>query len=386
MRHDWTTFGFTQDQQMMRESVLDLLERELPVERVRELDSNSEFPLAAYNALAKGGWLGLPFGKEWGGSDGSHMDRAVLVEALGYHYLNIGTAFLMNTTYAGQHLNLHASDYLKQTFIPKIIDGSCRLAIAITEPEAGSDVASIRTRAIKRGDRYVLNGQKTYITLAHMANYIVTAAKTEPEAGAKGISLFLVPTDAKGLTIRKLDMLGRRPIHANDVFYADVEVPAEYLIGEEGSGFRYLMKCLNLERAGTSAASCGDMQHIIDYACAYAKERKQFGQPIANFQAIAHKLADMRIQAEASRLMIWRVAQMLDQGLDPRMETSIAKVFITEAGFNCANLGMQIMGGAGYMMDHDMQRFFRDSRLGPIGAGTNEIQRNIIAQNLLGTR
>lgn len=383
MRHDWNTHGFTEDQQMMRDSVLDLLERVLPDEEIRRLDREGEYPLKAYQALARAGWLGLPFPEEYGGSNGSHKDRAVLVEAIGYHYLNIATAFLTNTTYAGQHLNLHGSRYLKETYIPRIISGDCRIALAISEPEAGSDVASIRTRAVRRGDRYLLNGQKTYITAAHASQYIVTAAKTAPDQGNKGISLFLVPTDAPGLTIRKMDMLGRRPIHANDVFYADVEVPAEYMIGEEGGGFKYLMKCLNLERVGTSAASSGDMQHIVDYACRYARERTQFGQPIGSFQAIAHKLANMKIMAEAARLMVWRVADLLDAGIDPRMEASITKVMVTESAFRCADSGLQIMGGAGYMMEHDMQRFFRDTRVGPIGAGTNEIQRNIIAQQML---
>jgi alkylation response protein AidB-like acyl-CoA dehydrogenase len=192
--------------------------------------------------------------------------------------------------------------------------------------------------------------------------------------------MLLVPATAKGVVIRPLDQLGRRTTRTNEVFFQDVEVPAENLIGEENRGWKNLMKCLNLERLCLAAASAGSMQHIIDYARDYASNRKQFGQPITKFQAIAHKFADMRVMAETTRLLVWRVAEMLDAGLDPRIETAMAKLLATENDFRCADLGMQIMGGASYMMEHDMQRFFRDTRISPIGGGSSEIQRNIIAQ------
>ena len=164
------------------------------------------------------------------------------------------------------------------------------------------------------------------------------------------------------------------------MFFEDVEVPVENLIGEENKGWKNLMKCLNLERLCLAAASAGAIQHTIDYARDYASTRKQFGQPITKFQAVAHKFADMRIMAETTRLLTWRVAEMLDAGLDPRIETAMAKLVATDSDFRCADLGMQIMGGAAYMMEHDMQRFFRDSRISSIGGGSSEIQRNIIAQ------
>ncbi|EWS63844.1 Acyl-CoA dehydrogenase [Hydrogenophaga sp. T4] len=265
------------------------------------------------------------------------------------------------------------------------MDGRLRMAIALTEPGAGSDAAAIATKAERRGERYVVNGQKLYITCAHVANHLVTAVRTGPSgdpqfAGHKGISMLLIPADAPGVTIRMLDTLGRRTTRANEVFFDNVEVPAENLIGAENKGWRGLMKCLNMERLCLAAAGAGNTQHVIDYAKDYATQRVQFGQPITQFQAIAHKFADMRIKAETTRLMTYRVAEMLDAGVEPRIETAMAKVVSTDNDFDCANLGMQIMGGAGYMMEHDMQRFFRDSRIGPVGGGANEIQRNIIAQ------
>ncbi|MDI1236473.1 MAG: acyl-CoA/acyl-ACP dehydrogenase [Polaromonas sp.] len=379
-RQDWNTFGLTEHQRIIRDSVLDLLQGVMSPEKIRELDRAGEFPFEAYRALADAGWMSLPFSEEVGGSGGSHKDLAVLVEAMAYHYASMATAYLTTVIYAGQHIALHGSEHLKSTYLPGIMDGSIRMAIALTEPGAGSDAAAITTRAERRGDSYVVNGQKLYITCAHVAQYLVAAVKTSPQEGHLGISILLIPTNAKGVSIRMLDTLGRRSTRATEVFFDNVEVAAENLIGEENKGWRGLMKCLNMERMCLAAAGAGNMQHVIDYAKDYAIDRVQFGQPITRFQAVAHKFADMRIMAEITRLMTYRVAEMLDSGIEPRIETAMAKVVSTDNDFACANLGMQIMGGAGYMMEHDMQRFFRDSRIGPVGGGSNEIQRNIIAQ------
>ena len=379
-QQDWNTFGFSEQQQIIRDSILNLLQRVMPPEKIRALDRDGEFPFDAYRALAEAGWMSLPFSEEVGGSGGSFKDLAVLVEAMAYHYASMATAYLTTVIYAGQHIALHGSEHLKRTYLPGIMDGSVRMAIALTEPGAGSDAAAIATRAERKGDKYVVNGQKLYITCAHVAQYLVTAVKTAPGEGHKGISILLIPTDASGVTIRMLDTMGRRSTRATEVFLDNVEVPAENLIGQENKGWRGLMKCLNIERLCLAAAGAGNMQHVIDYAKDYASDRVQFGQPITKFQAVAHKFADMRIMAECTRLMTYRVADMLDAGIEPRIETTMAKVVSTDNDFECANLGMQIMGGAGYMMEHDMQRFFRDSRISSVGGGSNEIQRNIIAQ------
>ncbi len=384
-RQDWNTFGLTEQQCMIRDSVLDLLQAKLPAEKIRELDRAGEFPFEAYQALADAGWMSLPFQESLGGSGGSYKDLAVLVEAMAYHYASVATAYLTTVIYAGQHIALHGSEHLRRNYLPGIMNGSVRMAIALTEPGAGSDAAAITTRAERRGDRSVVHGQKLYITCAHVAHHLVAAVRTAPSgdpqfAGHRGISMLLIPTDAPGVTIRPLDTLGRRTTRANEVFFDNVEVPVEQLIGAENKGWSGLMKCLNMERMCLAAAGAGNMQHVIDYARDYATQRVQFGRPITQFQAVAHKFADMRIKAETTRLLTFRVADMLDAGIEPRIETAMAKVVSTDNDFDCANLGMQIMGGAGYMMEHDMQRFFRDSRIGPVGGGANEIQRNIIAQ------
>ena len=379
-RSGWSTFGFTPQQVQIREAVLDLLARELPQERIRALDREGEFPHEAYAAMAKAGWMALPFREEHGGSGGSYKDLAVFIESVAYHYASMASAYLITNVYAAQHIALFGSDALKRAYLPRVIDGSCRMAIAISEPETGSDAAAVKTRAERKADRYVVRGQKLYITCAHVADYIVTAVKTDPAAGRKGLSMILLDAKAKGVTIRPMDTLGRRTTLPNEIFFDDVEVPLDHVIGAENGGWKNLMRCLNLERLCIAAAGAGGVMHVIDYALDYAKNRKAFGQAITAFQAIQHKFADMRIKAETARLVTWRAAEMLDAGLDPRMEIAIAKIVATENDFACADLGMQIMGGAGYLMEHDMQRFFRDSRIGPIGGGSNEIQRNVIAQ------
>jgi alkylation response protein AidB-like acyl-CoA dehydrogenase len=213
----WNTFGFSDEQRMMRDSVLDLLARELPPERIRELDGKGEFPHAAYAALAQAGWMQLPFKEAYGGTGGSHKDLAVLVEAMAYHYSSMATAYLITCVYSAQHIALFGSEPLKREVLPQVAQGKQRLAIAISEPEAGSDAAAIRTRAEKKGGRYLVNGQKTYITCAHVADHFVVIAKTDPAAGRNGISALLVDAVRKA-TIRPMQTLGWRTTHPNEIF------------------------------------------------------------------------------------------------------------------------------------------------------------------------
>lgn len=375
------TAGLTEDQAMMRESVLELLSRTLPYDKIPEMDEARAFPHDAYNALAEAGFMGLFYPEEYGGMGSSHSDLAAFVETLGYYYSGIAQAYMTTVIYAGMHIVHGGSSELKSRIVPRIISGDIKLALAMSEPGTGSDVAGIKTSAIRNGDHYLLNGNKIWITCAHVADKIVVVCKTDPNAGRhKGMSVLLVDADAPGVEIRPLKMLGRRTTHANEIFFTDVKVPVENLIGEEGGAWRGLMKCLNVERLCLSAISSGHCFRITEYAAAYAKERIQFGQPISDFQVIQHKLADMLIKAETSRQMTWRVASLLDSGENAVRETSIAKIVSSEANFACADIGMQVMGGAGYSKEYLMEMFFRDSRVGPIGGGSNEVQRNIIAK------
>lgn len=374
------TFGLNSEQRQMRESVLGLLNRVMPPAKIRALDEAGEYPFEAHRALAEAGFMGLMYPAEYGGMSGSYLDLAVLAEALGYHYGGIAQAYAITVIYAGMHIALHGSDAMKREVLPKIIAGDMRLALCLSEPDHGSDVAGIELSAMRKRDGYILNGQKIYNSAAHVADNLVVVAKTKPGRGYDGISMFLVDASLPGVSIRRLRALGRHTTEANHCFFANVELPAGRMIGEENSGWRGLMRCLNIERLNLAANGVGNARRIIDHVLEYAKRRAQFGRPIGKFQAVAHKLADMEIMWQTARAQTFRVAQMLDAGLDPVCENAVAKAYATEVNWKVADMGMQIMAGAGYIMDRDMQMMFRDARVGMIGGGTSEIQRNVIAR------
>lgn len=377
------TTGLNDDQKMVREAVLEILESTLPREEIRRIDDVKEFPEAAYQALAESGFLGLFFEEEYGGAGGTYKDITSFMETLGYHYAGMGQAVMITTVYAGGHVAKFGSDELKRRIIPGVIDGSIKLALAMSEPGTGSDVAGLSTKAVKKDGGYVLNGTKVWISGAHVADYLVVIAKTDPTAERhQGLTTFLVDTKSPGVTINPLSMLGRRSTHANEVVFEDVFVPEENRIGEEGKTWKNLMKGLAGERLGLAAISAGNCYRITEDAAEYAKQRVQFGQPISSFQVIQHKIVDMWILAEQARQATYRVAELLDAG-DPAIEeTSVAKIISTDNNFKVSDIGLQVYGGSGYAMEYDMQMYFRDSRVGPIGGGTNEIQRNVLAKRM----
>lgn len=376
------TFGYTEEQRLIAESIPPLLRRALPSAKVRELDEAAQFPEEAYQALAAAGWMGLPYSDDCGGSGGSHKDLAVFVETVAYHNVQLASAWLTTVIYGGMQVCLNAPPVLRERIMPGVIAGSTKLALCITEPETGSDVSSIRTRAVADGDEFVITGHKMYITCAHVADHLVVATKTAPDAGHRGITLFLVDARSPGLTIRPLKGLGRRMIHTNEVFFDGVRVPASRRLGELNQGWKALMKGLGLERLCLSASAVGNMRRIIDYARDFARDRKQFGKPIAAHQAVAHKFADMQVMYESSSAMLDRAAALLDAGLPAMLETAATKVHCTENNIRCADTGLQVMGGAGWMAEHEMQMYYRDCRVGTIGGGTSEVMRNIIAKQM----
>jgi len=377
----YKTFNFTDEQILMRDSILGLLGRVLPAEKMLELDKTSAFPSEAFQAIAADGWLGLPIAAEYGGAGASNMDMAVFIEAMGYYHFGIRSAYMTTTIYGASHLQYHATESQRQELLPRLIAGQLKMCIAYSEPDSGSDAAGIRTRAVRDGDSYVINGQKIYITNAHVSDYMVVSAKTDPDAGHKGLSLFLVDSRTQGLSIRPMDPLGSRTSLPNEVFLDDVRVPLGNLLGSEGGAWPMLMRGLNQERLLLAATSAGHCLRILELAKDFAVNRKAFGKRITEYQAISHKLADMHMLTELARLATFHAARMLDVGEDAVLETTTAKVVATENNFKVADLGMQIMGGAGYMAG-EMQRLFREARLGPIGGGTSEILRNVIGKRM----
>jgi len=361
--------------------VLGLMARVLPAERIAELDHDRAFPREAYQALAADGWLKLAYDTAHGGHDASHRDLAVFIEALGYHHPGIRVGFMSTAIYGARYLQHLASDSLKAEMLSGMQDGSIRTAIAFSEPDSGSDAAGIRTRAVRDGDDWVISGQKVYVTNAHEADYLIVSVKTDPDAGRRGLSLFWVDTARPGFETRPMDPLGSRSTLLNEVFFDDVRIPANRLLGEINGGWHGLMRGLNLERVLIAAAAAGGCIKIIEVAQNFARDRRAFGQPIGEFQAISHKFADMRMMMETARLATYHTADMLDAGADAVTETAVAKVVATENNFKVADLGMQIMGAAGYVQG-DMQRLFREARMGMIGGGTSEILRNVIAKRM----
>lgn len=377
----YKTFGFTNDQVMMRDQVLKLLERAMSDSEIERCETQSAYPEQAYQALAKAGWLALPFAESFGGGAASHRTLAAFIEATAWHHPGVTSAFMTTVIYAAMYIQYFGTPEQQQEFLPKIIEGKLRMAVAYTEPSGGSDAAAIKTRAVRSGDDYVLTGQKVYITNAHVADYLVVTAKTDPEAKHRGMSLFIVNTKAPGMTIRNMNPMGRRTSLPNEVFLDGVRVPVRHRLGAENEGWKMLMRGLNLERVLLSAASAGQCIKIIDIARKWATQRTAFGHVITEYQAISHKFAEMMMMTESARLHTYSAADMLDAGLNPVTETSMAKVIATENNFKVADLGVQIMGGAGYV-DGPMSRLFRDARVGPIGGGSSEIMRNVIARQI----
>lgn len=373
-------FEFTEEQRLLRESVRTMLDRIATPEYIRRSDVEGRYPYELYDALVEQGLMQMPFPEEYGGLGGNVIDFAIISEELGrksYDFLGAYGTSMFN----GLNILHNGTEAQKRYWLPPLIRGEIRMSISMTEPNAGSDAGAMRTSAKREGDHWIINGQKVFSTGAGARNNVINLyAKTDTTAPyQKGISLFLVDNTTPGIELRKLDTLGRRALGTYEVFFDNVKVPADRLVGEVNKGWQYMLSGLQLERLLTTAGYCGGGQSVVDQALEYAKQRHQFGRPIGTFQAIAHMLADMQTEVEASRLLMWHAAWQLSKGKDALMAISMAKLFGSETYVKAANLGMQIMGGYGYITEFDMQRHYRDARATTITAGTSQMQRNLIA-------
>jgi alkylation response protein AidB-like acyl-CoA dehydrogenase len=373
-------FSFTEEQRLMRESVRKAMDRIATPEYVRRLDREQAYPQELYDAWVELGLLRIPFAEEYGGLGGSVIDLVIVAEEISRKSADFFMAYA-GSVFCGLNVARKGSEEQKRHWLPKLLSGEIKMSISMSEPEAGSDIAAMRSSAKREGDGYVINGQKLWATGAGAkGNVINVYVKTDPKANIRqGMSLFLVDNTATGLQLKKLDMLGRRCTGTYEIFFNDVRVPAERLVGGENKGWDCILSGLQVERITSAAGNLGAAQACLDLAVEYAKERKQFGRPIGTNQAIAHSLADMATEIEAARALTWRAAWMVSSGQDALREISMAKLFSSEAYVKCANLGMQVFGGYGYSMEFDMQRHYRDARSATIAAGTSQIQRNIIA-------
>jgi alkylation response protein AidB-like acyl-CoA dehydrogenase len=371
---------FTTEQKILRESVRKLMATHAPREYVRAKDKAKAYPYELYDAWVKAGLLGVAFPEKYGGMGGNAVDLAICVEEIGYTSADFQMCY-GGSMFCGITLLLKGSEEQKDYWLPKVIAGERRLSISMSEPEAGSDVGAIRTRAEKQGNGWVVNGQKVWNTAAGARdNTMFVYLKTDPAAHyRKGMSAMLIDNDAPGVKLNKLDMLGRHCAGTYEVFFTDAKVDADRLVGGENKGWDCVLSGLQIERVVSSAGNCGSAQGVVDMAAAWAKERKQFGRPIGTNQAIAHMVADMQTEVAAAKALTYQAAFKVAAGEDALAEITMAKLFSSETYAKVANMGMQIMGGYGYSMEFDMQRHYRDCRSSTIAAGSSQIQRNLIA-------
>ncbi|MGZ8154357.1 MAG: acyl-CoA dehydrogenase family protein [Burkholderiales bacterium] len=376
-------FSFTSEQESLREHLRELLDEVCPPQYAERCDNEGRPPREAYQALAKHGWFGIIVPPEYGGTGGTTIDLAIMLEEVGRHFEELGMWVFRTLTYGGYAVGAHGTQEQKAALLPGVARGELSFCFGLTEPQAGSDAASITTRAVKSGDHYVINGQKVFTSGMDISDYCLLVTRTSTtEKKQQGITAFLVDTKLPGIEVRKIETLGQRAIKTTQVFYSDVKVPASMVLGEVEQGWRAVDAYLWYERLCLSAARTGAAMAAFEYALEYAKNRQQFGRPIGKFQAISHKLADMKVMLDVSRTLVYRFAWLMQQGQATRSDAAVLKLYTGEAYKNVSDMGLQILGGYGYCMEYPMQRFFRDSRLATIGAGTSEIQKNIIARGL----
>lgn len=368
---------------MLRDMVRSLLEREAPDDYLRKLDEEHVYPFGLYAKWVEAGLIGLPFPRQYGGMDGSILDFLIVSEEMGRKGYDVAAVY-GTPIFNGLTVLSHGSDEQKNRILPQLIHGSLRLAVSITEPDAGSDVGSMRTLAVRSGDHYIINGEKVFASGADVdGTTIVLYCRTHPkEHHSKALSCFLVDNKTSGLEIRRIPTFGRHILPTTRIFLNDAKVPVACRMGEEGAGWTILLSGLLRERVMTSAAYVGNAQTVVDEALSYAKERTQFGRRIGDFQVIAHMLADMQTDVEAARLLTYKAATILASGESALMAVSMAKLFGSERFIDIANKGMQIMGGYGYTMEVAMQRHLRAARGATITAGTSQVQRDTIARQL----
>ncbi len=378
-------FGFTEEQLMFKDSTYKFAKKEI-VPLVEEADLNSEFSMEVWRKLGEMGLLGLPFPEELGGSGASVVTCCLSTEALGHagvdqgHLLALGAHTYLCTDTIFKH---GTPDQLKK-YIPKLASGEWIGCMGLTEPGSGSDAASITASAVKKGDKWILNGTKTFITNAPVCDVCVIYATIDKKLKHNGITAFIVERDFPGFsTGTPFHKMGVRASSTSEVILDNCEVPLENLLGEAGKGFEYTVETLSWDRSALLAPFVGGMQFAIEACTKYSQEREQFGKPINSFQAIQHKLADMKIIQEAAKMTVYRVAHDKDSGKPlNHMNTSVAKAIVGDWGMKAASEAVQIFGGYGYIHEYPIERFLRDAKLGQIGGGTSEMQRFIISRIL----
>jgi butyryl-CoA dehydrogenase len=377
-------FELNEEQLMMQRMVRDFAEKEIrPI--AREIDKSEEFPWETIHKMGTLGLLGLTVPEEYGGCGADTLTYAIAVEEVSRVSGSVGITLAAHTSLGLDLLYRFGSEEQKRKYLPGLTSGQGLAAFGLTEPEAGSDAGAVKTTAVLDGDQWVINGQKVFITSGSIADVVIIAAVTDKSAGTRGISNFVVEKDTPGFRPgRDEQKMGLRGSVTSQLFFEDCRLPEDHLLGQQGEGFKQFLITLDGGRISIGAMALGLAQGAFEAAVKYAKERHQFGQPIAHFQAIQWMLADMATEIDAARLLVYRAAQLKDQGVRYTREAAMAKLFASEAAERACFKAIQIHGGYGYMEEYDVERIYRDNRLTTIGEGTSEIQRLVIARQVLG--
>lgn len=376
-------FDLTPEQQMAREEIRRLLARVATVEYVRACDLEHRPPWEAFRALAEHGWLGTAIPEAYDGAGGGPIDVAILLEEAGRAHLDLGLWLFRNLSHGAAAVGAYGTEEQKREILPAVARGDLSIAFALTEPEAGSDAAAITTVAEQDGDGYVITGQKWFTSGLSVADLCLVVARSE-RGGRKhdGITNFLVDMRSDGIQRTPIPTLGTWSLGTSAVHFDHVRVPVSAVLGTLHGGWRELREYLEMERLCLSAARVGAAGAAVDEAIAYAKERRQFGKAIGAFQAVSHMVADMATSVDSARHLVYRFAWLMERQRPRTKEAAMLKLVAAQTYERVASLGVQVLGGYGYTMEAPMARHFRDSRLGTIGGGTSEIQRNIIAREL----
>jgi acyl-CoA dehydrogenase len=374
-------FSLTDEQKDLRDLAHDFAEKEIrPV--AWELDRDGGWPQAIIDKAHEVGLMNTHVPEEYGGPGLSCLDGCIIEEELSWGCSGVQTSLGANGLAAAPVL-LGGSEDVKREFCEALISSTKLASFCLTEPDAGSDVSGMRTRAVRKGDKYVLNGSKCFITNGSYADYYVVYAKTDPEAGHRGISAFLVPRDDTVIVDKKEDKMGQRASNTATITFNDTEVDARYLLGQENKGFKLAMMVLDRTRPGVAAMATGISRAAFEMATAYAKERVQFGVPIAMHQAIQFMLADMATKVHLSRLAVWNSAVLLDQGRRNTLESSHAKRYAADSAMEVTTDAVQIFGGYGFIKEYKVEKLMRDAKIMQLYEGTSQIQRLVIARETL---
>jgi len=379
-------FSLNDEQQLLKKTVREFAEAELRPHS-REWDEKQEFPRDVFTKLGELGLMGVVWPSEYGGSGMSTLDYAIVMEELSRADAGVALSVAAHNSLCSGHIYLAGSEAQKKKYLVPLAKGEKVGCWGLTENSAGSDAGGTKTTAVRDGAHWLLNGSKTFITNGRSADTAVVMAVTDRTKGKKGISAFIVERGTKGFRPgKKEDKLGVRSSDTSELVFEDCRVPAENLLGNEGYGFIDTLRILDRGRIGIGAWSLGIAQAAFEAAMNYARDRKQFGHAIAEFQAVQFKIADMAVQVDAARLLIHRAASLRDSGKEHTAESSMAKLFASEISVAVALEAIQIHGGYGFIKDYPVERYLRDSKLGTIGEGTSEVQRLVIARELLALR